>query len=384
MLPTLYGTIARTAKWSFTPPARALAVVLAAAVAATACSRTGLREPDARVDASAVATACRPGAHDLTPASTQLVFVVDRSRSMVERFEAAAPRTRWDALIDAFQIPLLFDGEVAMGLALFPAPNFSHRPTAVELCSAGTDGALDVPPARGTGPRILEMVRGTAPGGSTPTAAAIRRTARWFATQRAPGRVQSIVLLTDGAPNCNADAPDGCLCTDPTGRCGARGTEARRACLDDAGALAAIADARAQYGVTTQVIGIDGDLEPAYVRVLERMAEAGGRPQSPTTGGPRGYISVRDAPALQRAFEQIARTAARCTFVTSARPADPDDLAVTIGATAVARDPTHRAGWDWSDLARGELVFYCTACADRKSTRLNSSHNPASRMPSSA
>jgi UPF0176 protein len=74
-----------------------------------------------------------------------------------------------------------------------------------------------------------------------------------------------------------------------------------------------------------------------------------------------------------------------------------NDYEVAIGSFAGAIDPAIRnfsefPGWlarkqaRWAEEGRAapKVAMFCTGGIDRKSTRLNSSHNPASRMPSSA
>ena len=56
----------------------------------------------------------------------------------------------------------------------------------------------------------------------------------------------------------------------------------------------------------------------------------------------------------------------------------------TVGGITFGR-ASFEPGWKWSESVKPIVkTEYCEAPQDRKSTRLNSSHSRASRMPSSA
>jgi hypothetical protein len=45
----------------------------------------------------------------------------------------------------------------------------------------------------------------------------------------------------------------------------------------------------------------------------------------------------------------IRDSVARCTYLTSSVPTDPNAISVDIDGTTVKRDLTHVEGWDWVD-----------------------------------
>ena len=70
-------------------------------------------------------------------------------------------------------------------------------------------------------------------------------------------------------------------------------------------------------------------------------------------------------------------------LVEGLKKALPNQPLIAVGTNALATAAMLRAGAD--QVATGEnAVVVCAGMADRKSTRLNSSHGAKSRMPSSA
>ena len=249
-----------------------------------------------------------------------------------------------------------FEGVMQAGALIFPRVPASGALSALQACDQLPGDGLDVAPALGNASVLLDAVGLYAPGGATPTAAALARATRYVVTHASRGLAQYLVLATDGAPNCNAALdPATCACPVPSG-CNVPGLGARN-CIDDDGAVAAVERARAQ-GVGTYVIGIDGDIDERYVAVLDRMAVAGGR----ALPGARRYYSVREGAQLGAAFDEIQRTVVRCAYVTPSRPDDPERIAVRSAGALVPRDATRRDGWDWTDRAYGELTLFGPAC----------------------
>ena len=340
-------------------------------------SRTGLFGPepdfftgDAGRDANADAgpdgiVPCVPGRFTFELALTQLMFVVDRSRSMRFTLEGDdnVPRRlwRWTLLQNALRRTIVsFDDQIAMGAKFFPEELTPADGTSPQR-SCRTEPGIGIAPKRGNAQAILDVFDDTIPLGGTPTAPAIRSAASFLTQTRSTSR--TIILATDGAPNCNG-ALDGdtCICTGmssnglPVSCAGERG---RYSCLDDDGTIGAIRDTAEDLKIPVYVIGIGGLERPEFMQVLDEMAVAGGRPLP----GPTRHYNVQSESELTVALESIRDSAAKCTYLTPSAPTDPDSIAVEIDGISIPRDQTKTNGWDWVDKAFGELAFFGPACA---------------------
>ncbi len=326
-------------------------------------ARTGLRVPDATVDAAVDDVfvrfdGCVAGRFGMIRRSARLLFVIDRSGSMLAALDGDLGVSRWVATVEAIRgtIPG-FEDRLPMGALLFPrTPDEDLASRYLQACQVQPGDGINVPVAPRNAAAINEMFERNDPGGATPTAAAVRRGSAWLQAHGDRATASYMVLLTDGIPNCNgAIAPDACQCLDPMTMCA--GERGRLSCLDDDGTVAALDDAR-RAGILTYVIGIDGSIEVRFQAVLDRMAVAGGRPNA---GFPR-YTSVRRQGSLAQTFENIQRAVALCSYVTPSRPDDPDAIDIDLDGARVPRDPARAEGWDWSDRDYGEVTFYGQAC----------------------
>jgi hypothetical protein len=177
-----------------------------------------------------------------------------------------------------------------------------------------------------------------------------------------------LLLLTDGGPNCNADADASvCTCTrEPDTFCrggdiggGALVNPTPNLCLDDAESVAAVGDLAAS-GIRTFVIGYD---TPEWATTLDAMAAAG------DTGQP-SYFPVSDGAGLTAALETISAFVVACTYELSEAP--PSDLYVSVsvdGAPLAHLSQTDGAsGWRLVDGVVVELVgASCAAVSDGES-----------------
>ena len=180
----------------------------------------------------------------------------------------------------------------------------------------------------------------------------------------------SVVLITDGAPNCNPDAgcdADSCIpnlerqalggyvcgvdldCCDPA----VVGPDASSNCIDDAESERVIA-ALAKASVRTFIVGMPGS--ETYAGVLDRLAEAGGTARSPEGpgGGETSYYSVRDATELVGSLAAIgAEVSLDCSISLEHAPPDPSLMNVYFDNDPVDFDPEN--GWSYADDAIIEL-----------------------------
>jgi len=309
---------------------------------------------------------CTPGRFTFELATAQLMFVIDRSGSMAFSLDGKQPDrlgnlppgvlSRWDTLRDAlFQTITPFDNSLAMGAKFYPEESAPGPAPADEACR--TDVGVGIAPARGNVKDIINVFDTTDPNGGTPTSEAIRLAAQYLAGTR--GVARTMVVATDGAPNCNGDLDQQrCTCTSVTGNCAtAPGGEFN--CLDDIRSIIVVRDIFQNMKIPVYVVGIGSTERPEFLKVLDDMAVAGGRPR-PTS--PKHY-NVQSSAELKSALGSISDSIAKCTYLTPSAPTDPNAISVEIDGKAIGRDPTHTDGWDWVDQAFGTLAFFGPACA---------------------
>jgi hypothetical protein len=282
----------------------------------------------------------------LLPAHADVVLALDRSGSMNFALAMGGSETRWQSLHMAIQTALpMFDANVAFGATIFPVP---QQGTAT-VCTTAT--TLDVPIALGAAPMILAALDAHPPSGGTPTADALTTATNALLARTRIGVPQSIVLATDGGPNCNPmDAGESWYGQAPE-TCAAEGVDPHR-CLDDARTIDRITTALAM-GIPTYVIAMDVT-ESYLVDALDRMAMAGGRAR--TSGLP--YYDVQNPADLTAAFADIAMRVSSCSFSPAATP--PDVIVLRVGDTIIARDDTRTNGWTMG--ATGTFDLYGPAC----------------------
>jgi hypothetical protein len=354
-----------------------LSALLMLAVLVPACgSRTGLLAsenlvPPKDAGPDTLVVQCIPGVFQLERATSQAMLLLDRSGSM--RFNLAGddpgptapigPNSRWRILersLAAVLPPLEVSASVEVGATFFPEEFDIRSMDPQRAC--GVAQAPDVAPKRSSSAEILQVFQNTSPIGGTPTADAIESAVKSLkaASRRVVSR--SIILATDGAPNCNANLNNRtCFCTQRdsmTCRDDAQNGPSR--CLDDVRAVARVGSAYKEELVPTYVIGIGAQSqEPAFVRTLNEMAIAGGR----ALDGPVKYYDAQSPEQLSQAFDQIASSIAACNYVTPSAPTRPDAITIEVGGAQVQRDTTRRNGWDWIDKTYGQVALFGAACA---------------------
>ena len=365
--------------------------VLLGVVALASCgSRTGLFVPDddLLVDASPDVTAvpdgspdvqladdrdnvpdvieepvgCVPGTFDLSPATSQIMFVLDRSKSMTYRLDSnveapPAVMSRWTALRDALdQVITPFSSQIAMGARFYPQVNATGD--APGACRQDT-ASVAIAPALNNADRILAVFNDTQPIGGTPTAGALSLAAQQTSARRAVAR--AIVVATDGAPNCNSALdPNNCVCTAPStpgGPCAASSPNDGANCLDDVQTVEVVRQIYENRKIPVFVVGIG--VTGGFAPTLDAMALAGGRPRSTAPH----YYPAETPAELSSAFTVVRDSVAKCSYVTPSAPNDPDLIDITIDQKPIARDPTHVDGWDWIDQEYGQLQLFGSACA---------------------
>lgn len=288
---------------------------------------------------------CMPRVAQVTPAVPIAVFVIDRSGSMNEDLDGNMDggTTRWDVLESSLRAVLPpLDQQLAMGALMYPVQGQS--------CTAPS--AVDLAAARGNASRLVNLFNSSSPLGGTPTAEALGVAATYLRNLRAASSARSMILATDGAPNCNpALSRFTCTCTSPPvldPNC-----DAPTHCLDDRRTIDTIGR-HFRENIPTYVIGLGSQLN-MYASTLDAMAVAGGVPR--TGPGPR-YYSVTNQAELTDAFRRITSQLARCTFLVDGF--NPDEtFTVEVGGMVVPEGPT---GWEWIDRPNRELALRGAAC----------------------
>jgi hypothetical protein len=293
----------------------------------------------------------------LSRARVDVVLLLDRSGSMQQPIDEDDPEsaTRWEALTLALAQALAsVDPEIDVGAKLYPdeTPDGSFDPAA--LCSASP--RLTIAPSPASVGRIVERMRSAMPPrGGTPTAEAISVALTELSGSRLSRH--AIVLVTDGAPNCNA-ALEGqltCVCSTDPRKCA--GAANGLLCLDDARTLDTI-DRAAAAGVPVIVVGIDDPSRPELGDVLDRMAIAGGHPRPEGSG--RRFHSARSAAELEAALALIGSGLGACTFVPDGAGVLGGDIVLEIGGMPVPQSPTE--GWTLAPIATNAIELHGTYC----------------------
>jgi hypothetical protein len=228
-------------------------------------------------------------------------------------------------------------GNARFGLALFPGEQ-------VDSCAGGkVEVEVSASADEGNRGAIQAALDQLSAAGGTPTTATLQAIAANPGFTRVEPRTKSfVVLMTDGAPNCNPRLDSAtCTCTGPN-------CADPALCLDDAGLVQAISDLHAG-GIDTFVVWF-GVVQDYASDTLNRAAVAGGRARS---GDPK-YYAVRDGTDLAPILDQIHVEIRRCIYPLSKEPQYPDSLQVVLTdarADGGSADTTlaHGTDWDYTD-----------------------------------
>ena len=298
-------------------------------------------------------------------------FVIDHSGSMGNDF-AGTGLSKYETARLALQRVLKAVGHrIKYGATIFPGLDGATE------CEPG-DELMKVAPgdppsyarAGKTGPRLRDLLTRLSiadVGGGTPVAATLQQSL----TSLGPLEGTTyVVLITDGAPNCNGDLMCGtsaCIpsierlrvdavdcssvnCCAPT----PQNPTANQACVDEQATLDAV-QALSNAGISTFVVGMPGS-EP-YEQLLNRMADVGGTART----GATKYYPVTDTAALENSLISIAASVAiSCEIPLDYAPPDRDFVNVYFDDVLVQSDPND--GWQWT--ADGQVAIRGAACEE--------------------
>lgn len=302
-----------------------------------------------------------------------LYFVIDRSGSMGDSIDDSGA-TKYSAALRALGNLLdVVGSRVRYGAAIYPATNIdSSCEAGFQLFPPTLGDAPSKIPQGGRGPILRELMNrlaGYTPGGATPTAATLAALAPRIQSFATSGDPTLVLLVTDGAPNCNLAAScdsSGCIPDIEEARtqqgsvcgrdfsCCDRGLDVNAGanCIDSEGTEAAVRKLF-EASIRTFVVGMPGS--EAYAKTLDRLARAGGSARATAPS----YYAVSDAEALSAALLEIGTSISiPCEVELVEAPSDPALVNVYFDNDVVPRDPAD--GWDYSGAAG--LVLSGDAC----------------------
>lgn len=307
-----------------------------------------------------------------------LYFLVDTSGSMLEPISTSGPLTKLAAAKQALLTVVSELGHrVSYGLARYPGEAIDG---ALSGCGPGEEvfetqegDPLDACGKSDNGPTteaFAEVVLGLNAEGGTPLSATLLELSDTVTDLN--GKTV-LILMTDGAPNCNNEQPcsadecswnvegaafsgvecdDSFNCCDPANEETTRLVFAQSYCVDVDPSEGEIEKLEAD-GVSTYVIGVPGT--EAYTEVMNRLAEAGGTARD----GDVAYYDATDLEELTDTLRNIGSEIAQsCEVSLSEDPMEPNLLNVYLDTNLLARDEVD--GWT---LDGKVVTLHGDACA---------------------
>lgn len=307
-----------------------------------------------------------------------LYFIVDRSGSMIDILPGS-PYSKYENARIAISVMLRAVGHrVRYGAAVFPTlsdqdPNGCDPGLEVFTTQAGDPPSYAEQGENGPILSLLLTKLGSfVPAGGTPTAATLR--ALQPTVVGLTGKKTYVVLMTDGAPNCNVDLsctaaaciPNieqdslaGVNCDASFNCCDPKETGASDVgyCVDADATEQAVAAYEAA-GIDTYVVGMPGS--EAYADLLGRLASAGNTARPGSTP----YYAVSDTSDLTDALRSIgAQVAITCDLPLADAPDDPTLVNVYFDDQIVPADATN--GWHYT--GEKSIQFTGAACTQLSS-----------------
>ena len=298
-------------------------------------------------------TFCGDESH--TPIQTKplVYFVLDASGSMQAKYGDGA-KSRYIAVGQgAVDMVDSLKSVIRLGATLFPGK--------ADQCGAGDE----VYPPGEANPDVFVNAINVFPQGGTPISSTLEVVKERLADQQGP---TAVVLLTDGAPNCNPDLACGASsctihieglceqanCCSFSNCCAGFGEN----CVDHLAMLDAIA-ALKNAGILVYVVGIPGT--EAYETVLDLAAVNGGTAQET---GPTKYYRVSELDEINKVFKSIVAGLIECRISLETAPPVPEKTNVYFDDAVVVFDPEN--GWSWETEEHLGVVFSGEACSQVK------------------
>ena len=285
-------------------------------------------------------------------------FIIDHSASMGDELAGSGLSKYENARVALSHVLKAVGHRINYGATVFPGlADVTGCEAGDELMAMGPGDPPSYALAGKSGPRLKDLLGRlsiASVDGGTPAAPTLTKALK---SLKALDGDTYVVLITDGAPNCDGDlscTAQGCIpniegltaggldCRTSVNCC-ERTTvnpDANLSCIDAQATLDAV-QALTDAGISTFVVGMPGS-EP-YEQLLSSMAEIGGTARD---GDPK-YYSVSDTAALEESLKAIAASISiSCDIPLDYEPPDPDFVNVYFDGVLVEYDP--EAGWEWT------------------------------------
>lgn len=339
------------------------------AITATASAPTSLDTDTGPVTDPATSdtgnVTCQEAMFNLPVVTPNVMFTLDKSGSMAvnpggywdhDGDPNTAKITRWDSVFQAVQkIVGGFEATIHFGANLFPS---EMAMAAYDATACPVSAVVEVPAAPMNGQALLAQIpkaNDVTLKGGTPTAAGLS-VALAHLESLDPSDPRAVVLITDGAANCNSDAM----------------SEVERFEVYDASVHAIVGDAYAMDGIPTYVVGIaikdelsgeEMDGNPDATNTFQRLNELavqGGRPNSDPDAK---FYDAQNQFELQTALDAIFNNLA-CVVKLSAPPDMPELVEVLVDGEAFPQvmDCKLEDGWVYTGPDHDAIKLCGAAC----------------------
>ncbi len=290
---------------------------------------------------------CGEAVVDIPIVTPSVMLVLDKSGSMVadpggfwdhDQDPMTPTITRWNSLYSVVDLIVNnFNNSMNLGAVLFPAKTATSSYSEA-ACVVGA--APDVPIAGMNAAKILGAIPGALTDamtmkGGTPATKGLKVAIKEL--EGAPaGQPKFMIFVTDGAANCQEDAPD---------------TTTLFEMYDDS--VATTVAAAAAMGIQTYVVGIDisqevsgaaKDGNPDNTNTYEKLnlvAEAGGVPRP----GDEKFFNTTNQDELQSALNMISMQILSCVIDLEPTPKYPDFVEVVPYGKKQVTDCMTEDGW---------------------------------------
>lgn len=276
-----------------------------------------------------------------------VMLVLDKSGSMVadpfgfwdhDQDPNTATITRWNSLYTVVDLIVnKFNNSMNLGMVLFPAKSAANN---YNETACIVDAEPDVPIKGMNAAALLAAIPGALSNtetvkGATPATKGLKVAITELEGALAD-RPKVMIFVTDGAANCQGNAPD---------------TDTLFEMYDQQ--LAATVAAAAAMGIKTYVVGIDisqkvsGAAKDGYpdntnsYEKLNEMADAGGVPRP----GIEKFFNTTNQGELQAALETISMQILDCTITLDPTPVYPDFVEVLPYGKTQVTDCISEDGW---------------------------------------